>query len=201
MEGAAQTSRAGALSSFLAGLQAGMLGILAMLAWLGISSAWQQDSFWTSENLMASLFYGSRALRAGLSGHTVSGLAVYLLLYSLLGGLLAVVLRDRVVRLRVLLLSVLFALVWYYLSYRLLWKTVAPLIALLHVERTTVLGHLVYGTLLARYPLYLPRVGAAPPPPPPPETQLAPETQSPPISLPAEVPGEPAVGSEPSHPV
>ena len=77
------------------------------------------------------------------------------------------VVRDRVPRLRVLMLSVLFALVWYYLSYRLLWQAVAPLVALLHVERATVLGHLVYGTLLARYPLYLPRRAAPPPETPP----------------------------------
>ncbi len=175
MDGATETRRAGALSSFLAGLQAGLLGVLAMLAWLGISASWQQRSFWTSENLMASLFYGNRAIRAGFAGDTVSGLAVYLLLYSLLGSLLAVVLRDRLVRLRVLLLSVLFALAWYYFSYRVLWKAVAPLIALLHVERANVLGHLVYGTLLARYPLYLPQPPSPAPSPPPalPPTEAA----------------------------
>jgi hypothetical protein len=186
MDGARDIRHAGALWSFLAGLQAGMLGVLTMLAWLGVSATWQRRSFWTSENLMASVFYGNQAIRSGFAGHTVSGLAVYLLLYSLLGGLLAFTLRDRVARIRVLMLSVLFALVWYYLSYRVLWKTVAPLIALLHVERATVLGHLVYGTLLARYPLYLPQ------PAQPPATE-------PPATLPpTEVPGEPAVGGEPA---
>ncbi|HTX33838.1 MAG TPA: hypothetical protein VME43_02420 [Bryobacteraceae bacterium] len=189
MDGATQTRRAGALSSFLAGLQAGMLGILAMLAWLGVSAAWQQRSFWTSENLMASLFYGNRAIHSGFAASTISGLAVYLALYSLLGGLLAFAIRDRVERLRVLLFSVVFALLWYYFSYRVLWRAVAPLIALLHVERANVLGHLVYGTVLARYPLYLPHAQSEIPPPPPTPTV-------PPPLPPAEVPGEPAVGSE-----
>ncbi len=188
MEGAIKTRGAGALSFFLAGLQAGMMGILAMLAWLGVSAAWQQRSFWTSENLMASLFYGNRAIRTGFAGQTLSGLAVYLVLYSVLGGALAWALRDRVARLRVLMFSVLFALVWYYLSYRLLWTAVAPLIALLHVERATVLGHLVYGTLLARYPLFLPR---------------PPQSAEPAVETPAveEAPGEAAASAEtPSQP-
>jgi hypothetical protein len=194
MDGATQTRRAGPVWCFLAGLQAGMLGIFAMLAWLGISAAWQQRSFWTTENLMASLFYGYRAIHSGFAGSTVSGLAVYLALYSLLGGLLAYVLRDRLARIRILLLSVLFALVWYYLSYRVLWRAAAPLVSLLHVERATILGHLVYGTILARYPLYLPRPHSeTPAPPAPPEAPPAPEAPPPP---PAEVPGEPTVGSE-----
>ena len=121
------------------------------------------------------------AIRAGFAGRTLSGLAVYLLLYSLLGALLAWAVRDRLARIRVLMVSVLFALIWYYLSYRLLWRTVAPLIALLHVERATVLGHLVYGTLLGRYPVYLPRPPVPPPPAPPPSN---------------ETPSEPTVDSE-----
>jgi hypothetical protein len=180
MDGARETRHAGALSSLLAGLQAGMMGVLAMLAWLGVSAEWQRRSFWTSENLMASVFYGNQAIRAGFAGRTLSGLAVYLLLYSLLGGLLAWAVRDRLARIRVLMVSVLYALVWYYLSYRLLWKAVAPLIVLLHVERATVLGHLVYGTLLARYPVYLPQ----------------PAVPAPPSPTPAEASSEPAVGSE-----
>lgn len=181
MDGARETRHADALSSLFAGLQAGMLGVLAMLAWLGVSAEWQRRSFWTSENLMASVFYGNRAIRAGFAGRTLSGLAVYLLLYSLLGALLAWAVRDRLARIRVLMVSVLFALIWYYLSYRLLWRTVAPLIALLHVERATVLGHLVYGTLLGRYPVYLPRPPVPPPPAPPPSN---------------ETPSEPTVDSE-----
>ena len=167
MDGVREARRVGGLSSFFAGLQTGLQGVLAMLAWLGLSATWQRRSFWTSENLMSSIFYGHASLRGGFVPHTFSGLAVYLLLYSLLGGLLAFLVRDRVARARVLMLSVLYALVWYYLSYRLLWQAVAPLVALLHVERATVLGHLVYGTLLARYPLYLPRPAAPPPEVPP----------------------------------
>ena len=88
---------------FLAGLQGGMLGVCWMLVWLGISAEWQRRSFWTAENLMASAFYGGSAIRSDFAGGTLSGMAVYLLLYSLLGAVFAVIVRDRMPRSRVLL--------------------------------------------------------------------------------------------------
>src|SRR5262249_50980141 len=105
MEPATERPPAGALSAFFAGLQAGMLGVLWMLAWLGISAAWQQRSFWTTENLMASAFYGREAIHSGFASQTLAGLALCLALYSLLGGLLALAIRDRLPRLRTLLVS------------------------------------------------------------------------------------------------
>ncbi len=158
-----ESRRVSRLSLLLAGLQAGMVGVCWMLAWLGVSAVWQRRSFWTAENLMASAFYGDRAIHNGFTSGTVSGLALYLLLYSMLGALLALVLARRMSRVRVLLAAVLFALTWYYVSFRLLWKSVMPLVALLHTERATVLGHLVYGTFLGRYPVYLPRPNAEKP--------------------------------------
>src|SRR5437764_14484293 len=102
MEPAMESPRPDALSSTLAGLQAGMLGVCWMLAWLGLSAVWQRRSFWTAENLMATAFYGERALRSGFASRTLSGLALYLLLYSLLGALFAALLRNRLWRSTVL---------------------------------------------------------------------------------------------------
>jgi len=157
MDPATHPSRPSRLTAGLAGLQAGMLGVCWMLAWLGISAKWQLRSFWTAENLMASVFYGDRAIRAGFAGRTLSGLALYLLLYSSLGALFAFLVADRLPRLRILLASVLFAMCWYYLSFQLLWKSVMPLVALLHSAPPTALGHVIYGTVLGRYPVYLPK--------------------------------------------
>jgi hypothetical protein len=111
---------------------------------------------------MASGFFGAGAIHSGFAFETLSGLALYLSLYSLLGGLFALVLRDHLPRLRTLLLAILFGIAWYYLSFHLIWKRILPLVALLHVERSTAMGHLVYGTILGRYPAYL----AAPAPAP-----------------------------------
>jgi hypothetical protein len=139
----------------LAGLQAGMLGAIWMLGWLGVSATWQNRSFWTAENLMATAFYGGAAIRPGFARETFAGIALYLLIYSLLGALLAAVVRDRASRARALLVSVIFAMAWYYLSFHLIWKTALPLVALLHTAQSTEVGHLVYGVVLGRFPLYL----------------------------------------------
>ena len=126
-----------------------------MLAWLGISATWQRRSFWTAENLMASAFYGDNAIRSGFAFSTLSGLALYLLIYSILGALFAAVVGSRLSHLRTMLLSIIFAAAWYYLSFRVLYRSVLPLVSLLHSERPTLIGHLLYGTILGRYPAYL----------------------------------------------
>ena len=157
MDAAAEGRPANSLRLLFAGLEAGMLGALWMLAWMGLSATWQRRSFWMPENLMATAFASDAPIRTGFVSSTISGLALYLLIYSLLGALFAFAVRGRVPRGRVLLWSVAFALAWYYLSFHGIWKSVIPLVARLHVERATVLGHLLYGTVLARYPVYLER--------------------------------------------
>lgn len=175
MHAATESLPASARSAFLAGLQAGMLGVCGMLAWMGVSAAWQGRSFWTAANLMASVFYGDAAIRRGFAASTISGLALYLLLYSLLGAGFAMAIRGRLTRLRTLLVSVLFALCWYYLSFHLIWKAVSPLVPLLHVEQPTVFGHVIYGALLARFPVYLRGAGGTPVPGPQPAQTAEPE--------------------------
>jgi len=145
------------VDAFLAGLQAGMLGVLWMLAWMGFTAAWQRRSFWTAENLMASAFHPNGNLAAAFGWNTVSGLALYLALYSLLGALFATVAaRRRLQSVRVVLLALAFALAWYYLSFRLLWQAVSPSIAFLHPVQSTVAGHFIFGLSLGRFYSYFP---------------------------------------------
>jgi hypothetical protein len=153
--GASPPVRANALDALLAGLQAGMAGTLAMLAWFGLSTAWQGRGFWRAENLMASVFYGASAVRAGFSWRTVSGLALYLVLYSLLGAAVALLLRRRLARVRTMLLSIAIAVLWYYITFHWLWRSLAPPLAFLHAEQPTLLGHVIYGLWLGRFPEYL----------------------------------------------
>src|ERR1039457_1387435 len=157
MDAAAEGRPANWLRLSFAGLEAGMLGALWMLAWMGLSATWQRRSFWMPENLIATAFDGDAPIRTGFAASTISGLALYLLIYSLLGALFALAVRGRMPRGRVLLWSVAFGLAWYYVSFHGIWKCAIPLLARLHVERATVLGHLLYGTVLARYPVYVER--------------------------------------------
>ncbi len=152
------------LATFLAGLEGGTVGVLWMLAWLGVSSVWQQRSFWAPENLMATAFDRSSNLAPIFTWSTCAGLALYVLIYSVLGAAFSSVLRDRVPARRVMLIAVIFAIVWYYFSFRWSFKFALPLVALLHVEHSTLVGHLLYGTMLGRYPVYVHRLMHTAPP-------------------------------------
>lgn len=147
---------AGAPAVFLAGLQAGMIGICWMLAWLGLSAKGQGRSFWTAENLMASVFHGDAAIRRGFGSSTLSGIALYLLIYSLLGAAFAMTARNRFTGLGMVLLGVLSSVGWYCLWFRALGQAAMPLVWLLHAERSTAFGHVIFGAMLARFPVYLP---------------------------------------------
>lgn len=156
-----------------------MLGVLWMLAWMGVNAKWEQRSFWTPENLFATAFYGGSAIQWGFAMSTVSGLALYLLLYSLLGAAFATVVRNRLSHIGVLMAAVLFGAVWYFASFRWMWKTAMPLAFLLHSEHATFLGHLIYGTFLGRFPVYLKPRPAAPSVPLAEEGATAPATPDP----------------------
>jgi len=145
-----------ALAVFLAGLQAGMFAALWMLAWMGVSAMYQRRSFWSAENLMASVLRGNTAIRDGFAASTLAGIALYLLIYSLLGAAFALVMRDRFTRLGTLLLGVFYSVGWYYLWFRSLGQTLMPMVWLLHAERSTVFGHVIFGALLPRFPGFLP---------------------------------------------
>jgi hypothetical protein len=147
---------ASAPAVFLAGLQAGMIGCCWMLAWLGLSAMGQGRSFWTAGNLMATIFHGGSAIRRGFGESTLSGIAVYLLVYSLLGAGFALGARRRFTSLGTFLLGLLFSLGWYGLWFRALGQTAMPLVWLLHPENATVFGHVIFGVSIARFAAYLP---------------------------------------------
>ena len=146
---------------FLAGLQAGMMGVCWMLAWLGVSGIAQRRGFWSAENLLASVFYGEGAIRPGFSSRTVSGAALYLTVYSLLGAGFAVAVRQRLTALGTVLLGILVAAGWYGLCFRMLGRTMMPLVWLLHTESSTVFGHVIFGVWMARYRAFLAPSGEA----------------------------------------
>ena len=88
------------------------------------------------------------------------GAALYILLYGVLGTLFALAAGRPMTRLRLALIAMAFGLGWYWIVYRWLWRVVLPLAALLHGGRAAVLGHLLYGALLGRFPRYLPAAPA-----------------------------------------
>ena len=189
------------LAVALAGLQAGMLGVLWMLAWLGLSAVWQRDSFWKPENLFATAFYGGQAYQSGFVHTTYAGVSLYLLIYSLLGACFAVAVRGRLRPGLTLLAAVLLGAAWYYATFRLLWRSVIPLAYLWHAENPTLIGHLIFGTFLSRFDVYLrdPKPVRAVPPVTPALTVETPTVEIPALEAPS--PDTPAADGAAELPV
>jgi len=156
MGDATQTRVSGLVARFLAGLQAGMMAVIVMLGWLGVSARWQRHTFWTSANQMATVFHGGDAIVSGFGPYTASGIAIYVLIYSLLGGAFAALAPRKLTVAGMMLVGVLLGVSWYMVWFRLLGQRLMPLVWLLHSERPMAFGHVLYGVLLARYPAYLP---------------------------------------------
>ena len=157
MEPAKERTTDGNTATLLAGLQAGMIAALWMLVWLGIAAMWMRRSFFSPMNIMATVFFGDRAIRPGFGSTTPSGIALYLTMYSLLGAGFALAAKRRLTGLGTLLAALLYSLVWYWFWFRFLAFRAMPLVWLLHTERSTELGHVIFGALLARFGDYLPR--------------------------------------------
>jgi hypothetical protein len=160
MAPATNQNPAGGGITFLAGLQAGMVAAFWMLIWLGISAMWMRRSFWSPMNIMATVFFRDDAIHPGFASTTPSGIALYLMTYSLLGACFALIVRQRLTGLGTLLVSVLFSVAWYWFWFRFVALHTMPLVWLLHTERSTQFAHVIYGALLARFGDYLPRTKA-----------------------------------------
>jgi hypothetical protein len=133
-------------------METGILGGVVALAWLVAYSLWSGFSPWAYPNLLASTFYGETTLRPGFHWATVSGLALVLFVSGLLGIAFGLVVQDRSRRLRVVLFGLVFALIWYYVSYGLLWRRVNWLVSLYSPERAVVAAHLLFGLVLGTFP-------------------------------------------------
>jgi hypothetical protein len=136
----------------LAGVETGIVGGVVALAWMVVHSLWSGLSPWAYPNLLASTFYGETTLRPGFHWATLSGLALALFVSGLLGIAFGLVVQDRSRRLRVVFLGLAFALIWYYVSYGLLWRRVNRLVSLYSPERAVVAAHLLYGVVLGMFP-------------------------------------------------
>jgi hypothetical protein len=141
----------------LAGLQAGVLGALFIFACLMIGSLWNGRSIWVVPNLFATTFFGSGVYRDQLLRTSWTGIALIVAVYGALGALWGCIWRDR--RIHWLgLYGAVAGLCVYFVFYDLLWRHVNPLIMLYAPERQLQVGHVLWGMVLARSPLYSRRI-------------------------------------------
>jgi hypothetical protein len=141
----------------LAGLQAGVLGALVLFACVMVGSLWDGRSIWVVPNLFATTFFGSDAYLNQLLRTSWTGIALIVAVYGILGALWGSIWRDR----RIPWLGVYGAgtgLCIYFLFYGILWRHVNPLVTLYAPDRQLQLGHVLWGIILARSPLYSRRI-------------------------------------------
>ena len=144
------------LKAAVPGLEAGVLGGFAMLGALAGASVADQDAWWRFPNLLATTFYGARALRSGAGGPPVSGIALLSGIAGAAGAIFGALFGRAPGALRVALGLGWGALLFY--AAEMLYRRFAPFIVLYQPETSALLGHILYGLCLARMrPLMSPR--------------------------------------------
>lgn len=136
------------LKRTLHGIEAGIVGGLAMLGLLAVASMWHRHVWWEVPNLLGSTFYHSRAFYSGPGKATLAGGALQLTISGLIGALFRIALGNVRSRHRLILLGTLTGLGWFYLANALVWPRFNPLIPLYWPEPAAVLSHVLFGACL-----------------------------------------------------
>lgn len=135
----------------LAGIHAGVLGTLAMLACVMLGSAWDHRSIWSVPNLFATTFFGSDAYVNEFVRTSWSGLALMIAMYGFLGMIWGVIWGDARRRGLIIYGTIAGFLVYLFLA-DFFWKHANPLFTVYAPDGQLELGHLVWGMVLARSP-------------------------------------------------
>lgn len=141
--------QAGELWARLAsGIEAGIVGGLAMLGLFVSSSLWDGRVWWEMPNILGSTFYGTRAFRTGAGMATLAGVAFHFVITGTLGGLFGLVCGGIYQRGRLILLGVLASVGWYNLANLTFWPKVNPWVLAVSPRPATVLSHILLGACL-----------------------------------------------------
>src|SRR5260221_14620093 len=105
----------------MAGVEAGVLGGLFMMAWLATLSLLQGRSVWSVPNLLASTFYGEAALRRGFRWATLTGVALHVTISAAAGLLFGLAVAGIASRARIMLLGIGAGVGWYFLILGVFW--------------------------------------------------------------------------------
>ncbi len=142
----------------LIGIQAGVLGGLAMLALLVIGSVWRGHAWWEAPNLFGSTFYGGRVFHSGANLATIAGSAFQLVICGVVGAIFGIASESVRSSRRMILSGILCGVLWYYLAYSWIWTRIDPMLVRYSPQPVTILSYLLFGLCLG----YLGRHGREP---------------------------------------
>ena len=134
----------------LAGIEAGVLGGAAMVAWFVLVSLWQDQFWYAVPNLLAGVFYGEFIFRAGFSTVTLAGIAIHIVSGGLVGALFGLFAPADQTPPRMVLLGLVAGLVWFYFNQYLWWRRTNPLVIYYTAESSMIAAHLLFGVFLGR---------------------------------------------------
>jgi hypothetical protein len=137
-----------ALHRLASGLEAGVIGGMAMLLLLVAGSMWRGEVWWAPANLLGSTFYGRRAFRAGPGLATLSGTAFHIVITGTVGALFGLACGGVQERRRLVMLGTLAGVFWYYLADALFWSHVNLLVPAYAPQPATLLAHALFGACL-----------------------------------------------------
>jgi hypothetical protein len=122
-----------------------------------IGSLWNGRSIWVVPNLFATTFFGSGVYRNHLLLTSWTGVALLVAVYGALGTVWGCIWRDKR-KPWLWMLGAVAGLGVYFLFYDFLWRHLNPLVTLYAPDRQLQLGHVLFGIVLARSPLYARRI-------------------------------------------
>src|SRR5580698_4783023 len=147
-----------ALARLASGIEAGVIGGLAMLGLLVSGSLLRGHVWWETFNLLGSTFYGSRAFRLGPSMATISGAALHFTITGAVGALFGLICGGLRERRQLVPLGMMAGILWYYLGNAIFWQRINPLIPRYAFQPVALLSHAVFGACLG----FMNRTGPAP---------------------------------------
>jgi hypothetical protein len=136
------------LKRMLHGIEAGVVGGLAMLGLFAASSMWHRRVWWEIPNLLGSTFYHSRAFYLGPGRATLAGGALQLSMSGMVGAVFGVACGNVRSRHRLMLLGTLAGVGWFYLANDVVWPRLNPMVPIYWPEPTAVLSHVLFGACL-----------------------------------------------------
>jgi len=145
------------LKRLLSGLEAGVIGGVAMLLLLIAGALWRGEVWWAPANLLGTTFYGRRAFHTGPGMATLAGIAFHIVITGTVGALFGLACGGVRERRRLVLLGALAGVFWYYLADAMFWRWVNILVPAYAPQPATLIAHAVFGACLGFMGQNLPR--------------------------------------------
>jgi len=131
----------------LLGIKAGVIGAAAILIFMAVVSLAERDPWWAYPNLLATAFYGARALQLGPGWSTLSGAAFQVILAGVAGAIFGAIFSGVQSGTRLLLLGIIWGVSYFYLTHN-LFRTFARLIPVYAPEVALLIAHAMFGMIL-----------------------------------------------------